>query len=101
MDGTIRQSELRNNNAEIMRRVAEGESFTVTVHGRAVADLVPHQRDAASRQRLVPAAVVDQLLAGDVPGPDPEAWERDMADAAEMFGDEDRQPADPWEPRSR
>lgn len=25
---TIKQSELRNNNAEIMRRVADGESFT-------------------------------------------------------------------------
>jgi len=41
---TIKQSELRNNNAEIMRRVADGESFTVTVHGQPVADLVPYQR---------------------------------------------------------
>ena len=78
MGGTIRQSELRNDNAEIMRRVAEGESFTVTVHGRPIADLVPHLRSGTGRQRLVPAAVVDDLLAEDVPGPDPDAWERDV-----------------------
>jgi hypothetical protein len=33
----IKQCELRNDNAAIMRRVAEGESFTVTVNGVPVA----------------------------------------------------------------
>jgi prevent-host-death family protein len=91
---TIRQSELRNNNAEIMRRVAEGESFTVTVHGRAVADLVPHQR-AAPSGRLGSAREFDQLVAADGPGPDPEQWAQDMADADALFGDD--HPSDPWE----
>lgn len=99
MSESIRQSELRNNNAEIMRRVAEGESFTVTVHGRAVADLVPHQRERPARHRFVRAAVFDRLVAADEPGPDPEAWERDMAESAGAFGHD--QLVDPWEPRSR
>lgn len=96
---SIQQSELRNNNAEIMRRVAEGESFTVTVHGRAIADLVPHQRERLVRHRMVPAAVFDELVAADGPGPDRAAWERDTADSTSTFGDD--QPDDPWEPRSR
>ncbi|MGI9001627.1 MAG: type II toxin-antitoxin system Phd/YefM family antitoxin [Pseudonocardia sp.] len=99
MGETIQQSELRNNNAEIMRRVAEGESFTVTVHGRAVAELVPHQREPAVRHRLVPVTVFDHLVAADGPGPDPEEWERDMAESDATFGDD--QPDDPWEPRAR
>jgi prevent-host-death family protein len=60
---TIKQAELRNNNAEIMRRVAAGESFTVTVHGQPVADLVPHQRLSRGRRRLVPASEFDAALA--------------------------------------
>lgn len=51
MSQTIRQSELRSNNAEIMRRVDNGGAFTVTVHGRAVADLAPHRREASFRRR--------------------------------------------------
>ncbi|MEN3265330.1 type II toxin-antitoxin system prevent-host-death family antitoxin [Pseudonocardia sp.] len=90
----IRQSELRNNNAEIMRRVAEGESFTVTVHGRAVADLVPHQR-TSPRRRLIPAAALDEILAASGPAPDSGRWARDMADADELFGDD--RPSDPWD----
>jgi prevent-host-death family protein len=91
---SIRQSELRNNNAEIMRRVSEGESFTVTVHGRAVADLVPHQRTTA-RRRLMPAAELDELLAASGPAPDPGQWSRDIAEADELFGDD--HPSDPWD----
>ncbi|MGH3588773.1 MAG: type II toxin-antitoxin system Phd/YefM family antitoxin, partial [Pseudonocardia sp.] len=90
---TIRQSELRNHNAEIMRRVAEGESFTVTVHGQPVADLVPHQRDRA-KPRAIPAAALDEALAAAGPGPDPELWERDMA-ALDALVDDDL--VDPWE----
>jgi prevent-host-death family protein len=90
----IRQSELRNNNAEIMRRVADGESFTVTVHGRPVADLVPHQR-TPPRRRLVPAEDLDQLFAGAGQGPDPESWAEDMAESDAVFDDDS--PADPWE----
>jgi len=91
---TIKQSELRNNNAEIMRRVAAGESFTVTVHGQPVADLVPHQRLGHQRRRLVPAAEFDAALAALVPL-DVEQWNRDLRDADDVFGDD--LPADPWD----
>jgi prevent-host-death family protein len=85
----IRQSELRNNNAEVMRRVDAGESFVVTVHGRPVADLVPHQRRASGGG--VPLAEFRAAVeALGLPADDD--WRRDL----------DREPlddvvADPWE----
>ncbi len=93
MSETIKQSELRNNNAEIMRRVADGASFTVTVHGQPVADLIPHQRQTHQR-RLVPAAEFDAALA-QLPPVDAEQWRRDLAEADDIFGED--LPTDPWE----
>lgn len=90
----IKQSELRNSNAEIMRRVAHGESFTVTVHGQPVADLVPHQRLEHRRRRLVPAAEFDEAIA-QLPPVDVARWKRDRAEADVIFGED--QPTDPWE----
>lgn len=92
MSETIRQSELRNNNAEIMRRVSHGESFTVTVHGRPVADLMPHQR--ASRRRFVSAAEYEATIAR-LPSVDGDQWWRDIRAADTVFGDD--LPADPWQ----
>lgn len=87
------QSELRNDNAAIMRRVADGESFVVTVNGRPVADVVPHQRDTG-RRRFVPVAEVGRAFAA-VPVPDPAAWRADLAGADEVFGrDESTDPFD-------
>lgn len=40
-DRTIPQRELRNNVAAILRAAEAGETFTVTVRGRAVARVVP------------------------------------------------------------
>ena len=94
MSETIKQSELRNNNAEIMRRVANGESFTVTVHGHPVADLVPHERPGHRRRRLVPAAEFDKAL-DRLPPVNVEQWKRDRAHADDIFGDD--LPTDPWE----
>ena len=37
----IPQRELRNNVAEVLRRAERGERFTITVNGRAVAELGP------------------------------------------------------------
>lgn len=84
MSTEIRQSELRNDNAAIMRRVGEGESFVVTVNGRPVADVLPHQRDAG-RRRFVPVAELAEAFATE-PVPDPAAWRADLAGADEMFG---------------
>jgi prevent-host-death family protein len=91
MAEVIKQSDLRNNNAEIMRRVAAGESFTVTVHGQAVADLVPHQRKPEKRQ-FVPISEINALLAAD--NVDSDLWSTDMAEADSFFDDEEWQ--DPW-----
>ena len=58
----ISQRELRNDSGAIMRRVEEGECFTVTRNGVPVADLVPHDRaEAGRRRRFVP---VGELAAG-------------------------------------
>jgi prevent-host-death family protein len=91
---TIKQSELRNNNAEIMRRVAAGESFTVTVHGQPIADLVPHQREHQRRRHLVPAIEFDEALAA-LPPIDVERLQQDLREADELFGAD--LPTDPWE----
>jgi prevent-host-death family protein len=84
MSEIIRQSELRNDNAVIMRRVAAGESFVVTVNGRPVADLVPHQRESP-RRRFVPVAEMNEAMAA-LPDVDVQSWKRDMAQADELFG---------------
>lgn len=43
----IPQRMLRNDTATLLRRVETGERLRITVHGHAVADLVPVERTAA------------------------------------------------------
>ena len=50
--------EVRTNLPEILRRVRAGESFTITLRGKPVADLVPSR--AASRQKT--AAAIENIL---------------------------------------
>jgi len=50
----ISQRQLRNDNADVTRRVEQGETFVVTRHGRPVADLVPHLPSPAEPRRFVP-----------------------------------------------
>jgi prevent-host-death family protein len=97
MSETIRQSDLRDNTAEIMRRVASGEAFTITVRGQPVADLVPHRREQAKR-RFIPVAEIDALLAATPV--DSAQWLRDVADADAMFADDDPL-EDPYEREAR
>ena len=55
----ISQRELRDNSGAIMRRVQQGERFTVTRKGIPVADLVPHGESGPDRpRRFVPAAQI-------------------------------------------
>ncbi len=93
----IRQSELRNENAAVMRRVAEGESFVVTVNGRPVADVVPHHRDTGRRQ-FVPVTDLSEAFAA-ATTPDPTTWRADQAAADEIFGLDE--PTDPFDRRLR
>lgn len=51
----IAHRDLRNRSAEILRRVAAGESFEVTNHGDVVAVLVPPRTGAASLNIVKPA----------------------------------------------
>ena len=97
MSVEIRQSELRNDNASIMRRVAEGESFVVTVNGRAVADVLPHRR-VTGKRRFVPVTELAAAFAT-APTPDPAAWQADIAAADRFFGADE--PTDPFSPRTR
>jgi prevent-host-death family protein len=58
----LSQRELRNDSGAIMRRVQQGERFTVTRNGVPVADLVPHGESGPDRPpRYVP---VTQIAAG-------------------------------------
>lgn len=84
MSVEIQQSELRNDNATVMRRVAEGESFVVTVNGRPVADVVPHRRGMGKR-RFVPVAELVVAFAA-APAPDPTPWRADLSAADDLFG---------------
>lgn len=86
MSEMIRQSELRNDNAAIMRRVAAGESFVVTVNGRPVADLMPHQRDGP-RRRFIPAAELAEAMPA-LPALNLVAWAQDVDTADHVFGED-------------
>lgn len=59
MQTTISQRELRNDSGVIMRRVEQGESFTITRNGTPVADLVPHEAGSVGRRpRFVPVEAI-------------------------------------------
>ncbi len=64
---TVPQRELRNNTAELLRRVERGERLTITVHGHPVAELVPR----AQRRRFVPLTEVARDIGGLLPADDP------------------------------
>jgi prevent-host-death family protein len=58
----VSQRELRNDSGAIMRRVQQGERFTVTRNGVPVADLLPHNESGPERpSRFIPVA---QITAG-------------------------------------
>ena len=93
MADEISQRELRNDNADVMRRVLAGESFVVTRNGKPVADLVPHQPTAASRRRTLGEV---QAAFRALPPVDGAEWLADIRRADEVFGPDDPL-VDPWE----
>jgi prevent-host-death family protein len=67
---TIPQKQLRNQVGDVLRRVEAGETFTVTVAGRPVAELRP-----AQRRRWVSGSA----LSGVWQGPPPQRLDDDLA----------------------
>ena len=49
MATTITQRDLRNNNADIMRRLEDGETFIITRNGKQVGSLTPMSRPQFAR----------------------------------------------------
>jgi prevent-host-death family protein len=82
---TIAQRQLRNDSAEIMRRVEAGESFIITRNGKPVADLVPHS-DNPRRRRYTGREL--QEMARKLPPIDVEQWRRSREADDLIFGDD-------------
>jgi prevent-host-death family protein len=82
---TIAQRDLRNDNAEIMRRVEAGESFVVTRNGKPIATLVPH--GDRGRRRLT-ASEIQEKRRREGPHIDVEQWYADRAADDLIFGDD-------------
>ncbi|MGH3613007.1 MAG: type II toxin-antitoxin system Phd/YefM family antitoxin [Pseudonocardia sp.] len=85
MSETIGQRRLRNDNAEIMRRVEAGESFIITRNGRPIADLVPHQ-GAPSKKRLTLGELQERRR--NMPRLDIDKWYADRAADDLIFGED-------------
>lgn len=84
---TIGQRQLRNDNAEIMRRVAAGESFVVTRHGLPIADLTPHTSGEVPPYRRLTLAEL-QIRRQEMPRLDIDQWRADRAADDLTFGDD-------------
>jgi prevent-host-death family protein len=78
--GTIPQKELRNQIGEVLRRAEAGETLTVTVAGRPVAELGP-----AHRRRWVGGAALVGVWRGAVPNTLAEDLERLPASVGDPF----------------
>jgi prevent-host-death family protein len=57
MNVEVASRELRNDTAGLLRRVASGERVVITLRGKRVADLVPHQEERT--RWLTPAEVLE------------------------------------------
>lgn len=94
MQTTISQRELRNDSGAIMRRVEQGESFTVTRNGTPVADLVPH--DAFGRTSPPRFVAVEVIAAGAAALP-PWGWAEFARERRELDLAVDDRDVDRWE----
>jgi prevent-host-death family protein len=84
MSETIAQRQLRNDNAEIMRRVEAGESFVITRNGHPIADLVPHA--ATGKRRMTLGEAQERMRR--LPKIDVDRWYADRAADDLIFGDD-------------
>lgn len=89
----ISQRELRNDSGTVMRRVEQGERFTVTRNGIPVADLVPHSEGGSHRpQRFIPVAQIAAGMDG-LPGWDAGNFTHELEELDSAVDDSD---ADRW-----
>ena len=82
---TIPQRDLRNNISDVLRRAEHGERFTITVNGRAVAELGP-----ARTGRFAAADALARVLAD---APVDAGWARELERARR---EDDAAARDPW-----
>ncbi|WP_037357517.1 type II toxin-antitoxin system Phd/YefM family antitoxin [Amycolatopsis orientalis] len=80
----IGQRELRNDNAEIMRRVEAGEMFIVTRNGKPVADLVLHRAQEEPRRNRSLGEIQDAFRG--LPPMDSGEWRREREADDAVFG---------------
>jgi len=85
---TIAQRDLRNDVAKVLRAAETGTTFTITVRGRAVAQLGPLAPEASPRVD-VDRETIRRILADPV---DSDAWSADIEAAEAPIGD-------PWHDR--
>ena len=85
MPESIAKRQLRNDSAEIMRRVEAGESFVVTRNGHPVADLTPHGPEHRAKRFTLRE---QQEHARTLPPIDVEQWYADRAADDLIFGDD-------------
>ncbi|HST55935.1 MAG TPA: type II toxin-antitoxin system prevent-host-death family antitoxin [Solirubrobacteraceae bacterium] len=87
MATNVPQRELRNNTAELLRRVEDGERLRITVHGHPIADLVPIDDHAPRRRAFVPMQELRAAMAGLLDADDPLADELKAArtEASDRF----------------
>jgi prevent-host-death family protein len=89
----VSQRELRNESGAIMRRVQQGERFTVTRNGVPVADLVPHGESGPDRPpRFIPVAQIATGTSG-LPSWDTARFARELEELDNAVNDSD---ADRW-----
>lgn len=79
--GTVPQKELRNNVGAVLRRVEAGETLTVTVSGRPVAELSP-----TAPRRWVSGEALARVWAGPAPRTLAEDLGRLPAEIVDPFG---------------
>ncbi len=85
----VSQRELRNDSGAIMRRVQQGESFTVTRNGVPVADLVPHSESGVNQPpRFVPVAQI-ATGASELPRWDTARFTHELAELDNAVDDRD------------
>ncbi|HSS23409.1 MAG TPA: type II toxin-antitoxin system prevent-host-death family antitoxin [Mycobacterium sp.] len=93
MATAVSQRELRNDSGAIMRRVQQGERFTVTRNGVPVADLVPHNESGPDRPpRFVPVVQI-ATGASELPSWDTARFTHELEELDSAVDDSD---ADRW-----